>query len=72
MLYQMKAQYRIKIPFNKGGNLISWLYDNGKVLNVEYDEAVTIMDVELYKDTAEQVLDYIVEVRSAGSFQTEE
>jgi len=38
---------------------------------VEYDETATIMDVELYKDTAEQVLDYIVEVRSAGSFQSE-
>jgi len=71
MLFRVKAQYRLRIPFQSGGNIISWLYGNGRVLNVEYDESAAIMDVELYKEAAEQVLGYIVEVGSGGGISPE-
>lgn len=70
MLFRIKARYRLSIPFQNGGSIISWLYANGKVFSAEYDESAAIMDVELYKDAAEKVQDYIVEVMPAGGYKS--
>lgn len=62
LLGRMVRRCRLRIPFNKGGNVISWLYSNGKVLGTDYDESAAIMDVELDKDAAGRVLEFIEEV----------
>jgi len=66
LLGRMVRRYRLRIPFHKGGNVISWLYANGKVLNTDYDESAAIMEVELDKAAAGRVLEYIEEVGTAG------
>jgi len=69
MLFRVKARYRLRIPFRDGGSIISWLYDNGRVFSSEYDENAAILDVELYRDAAEKVQNYIVEVNPSGGFK---
>lgn len=67
LLGRMVRRYRLRIPFNKGGNIISWLYANGKVLSTDYDENSAIMEVELDKAAAGRVMEYIEEVGTPGS-----
>lgn len=61
MLFKAKARYRLKIPFSEG-SVLSWLYENGKVLSVDYDESSTLIDVELDTTSAQRV----------AAFQTED
>lgn len=64
MLNRVIRRYRLRIPFQKG-DVISWVHAHGRVLHAEYDETSALMDVELDKAAARQVLDYIHETGSA-------
>jgi GTP-binding protein HflX len=60
MLYETKRRYDLRIPFQDGG-ILSWVYQNGNVLSVDYDENATLVSVELDEESAKRVQAYLVE-----------
>lgn len=60
MLFETKRRYDLRIPFQDGG-ILSWVYQNGNVLSVDYDENATLVSVELDGESAKRVQAYQVE-----------
>lgn len=58
MLCEARSKVRLSIPFSEG-SVLPWLYENGKVLSVEYDENFSIVEAELSKEAATRVEKYI-------------
>jgi 50S ribosomal subunit-associated GTPase HflX len=63
MLFEAKRRYDLRIPFQDGG-ILSWVYQNGNVLSVDYDESATLITVELDVESARRVQAYQVEASS--------
>ena len=60
MLVEARIQVQLKIPFSEGW-VLPWLYENGKVISVEYDETASLVEAELDKETSLRVQEFIVE-----------
>lgn len=58
MLFEEKKQYRMRIPFQQG-NILSWLYQVGKVVSVDYEADASIVEVELDTENASRASEYI-------------
>ncbi|HHW21355.1 MAG TPA: GTPase HflX [Clostridiaceae bacterium] len=65
MLLEVRTKVKLAIPFQDGW-VLSWLYENGKVLSVEYDENNSIVEAELDKEAISRIKKYMV-----GSSQAE-
>jgi len=57
---EARLKYKLSIPFSDGW-VLPWLYENGKVISVEYDENASIAEAELTKEAALRVEKYIVD-----------
>lgn len=57
-LYKDRVRVRLAIPFSDGAT-IAWVYANGHVLDVSYDETTTLFDVELYKAQLNRVGNFL-------------
>lgn len=60
LLCEIRVKVILDIPFSEGG-LLSWLYENGKVLLVNYTEDGSEVEVELDKEAMKMVNPYIRE-----------
>jgi len=58
-LFEARLKYKLSIPFSEGW-VLPWLYENGKVNSVDYDEDSSIVEAELTKETAAHVEKFIV------------
>lgn len=58
ILFEARIKVKLEIPFSEGW-VLPWLYKNGKVISVEYDESGSIVEAELEKETAEHIRDFI-------------
>lgn len=58
-LCEVRAKYKLSIPFAEGW-VLPWLYENGKVLSVEYEENDSIVEAELTKEAAVRVEKFII------------
>ncbi|NLX64257.1 MAG: GTPase HflX [Clostridiaceae bacterium] len=58
-LCEVRSKYKLSIPFSDGW-VLSWLYENGKVISVEYDENASIAEAELTSEAARRVEKYII------------
>ncbi len=59
MLYQSLLQLTLKIPFSEGW-VLPWLYQNGKVISVDYDEDSSIVKVEIDNELVHRINEFIV------------
>lgn len=59
LLFEAKCAYELRIPFHEG-NVLNWVYQNGHVIAVDYDETATLVKVELDSEAAAKVKDYTV------------
>lgn len=59
MLCAVRLELELKIPFSEGW-VLPWLYENGTVLSVEYDEDSSLVKAELDKESANRVREFIV------------
>lgn len=60
MLITARIQVKLQIPFSEGW-VLPWLYDNGKVLSVEYDENSSLVRAEINKEKTGRIKDFIIE-----------
>lgn len=60
MLGQVRIRLSLRIPFSEGG-VLPWLYENGKVHSVDYDEEAALVEAELDKSLAERVTPFLVQ-----------
>ena len=58
-LCDARLKYKLSIPFSEGW-VLPWLYENGKVISVEYDENASVVEAELTKEATVHVEKYIV------------
>ena len=58
-LCEVRLKYKLLIPFSEGW-VLPWLYENGKVISVEYDENGSAAEAELTREAAAYVKKYIV------------
>ncbi len=58
-LCEVRLKYKLSIPFSEGW-VLPWLYENGKVISVEYDENGSAAEAELTREAAAYVKKYIV------------
>lgn len=58
MLLEVRVKVRLAIPF-KDGWVLPWLYENGKVISVEYDENNSIVEAELDKEAIARIRKYM-------------
>lgn len=65
MLLEVRTKVKLAIPFQDGW-VLSWLYENGKVLSVEYDENNSIVEAELDKEAISRIKKYMVGSSQAG------
>lgn len=59
ILFESRVRVRLKIPFSEGW-VLPWLYANGKVLSVDYDESASLVEAELDTASSQKVKDFIV------------
>jgi len=59
-LCEARSKYKLSIPFSDGW-VLPWLYENGKVISVEYDENASTAEAELTREAALRVEKYIVD-----------
>jgi GTP-binding protein HflX len=59
ILFETRIKVQLEIPFSEGW-VLPWLYKNGKVISVEYNEAASIVEAELDNEMAGKVKDFIV------------
>lgn len=60
LLCEVRVKVVLEIPFSEG-SILSWLYDNSKVLSVEYSETGSIVEAEMDKEAIKKVSIYIKE-----------
>ncbi len=58
LLCEVRVKVDLEIPFSEGG-VLSWLYDNSKVLSVDYSETGSIIEAEMDKEAMKKVSMYI-------------
>lgn len=58
LLCEVRVKVTLEIPFSEGG-VLSWLYDNSKVLSVDYSEVGSVVEAEMDKEAKEKVKIYI-------------
>ena len=58
LLCEVRVKVDLEIPFSEGG-VLSWLYDNSKVLAVDYSETGSIIEAEMDKEAMKKVSMYI-------------
>ncbi len=58
-LCEVRAKYILSIPFSEV-RVLPWLYENGKVLSVEYEENASVVEAELNKESAVYVEKFII------------
>ncbi|MGI6085028.1 MAG: GTPase HflX [Acetivibrionales bacterium] len=58
LLCEARSNVSLAIPFSEGW-VLPWLYENGKVLSVEYDENFSLVEAELSKEAATKVGKFI-------------
>ncbi len=59
ILLEVRTKVKLAIPFSEGW-VLPWLYENGKVLSVEYDENNSLVEVELDKEALARIEKYII------------
>lgn len=59
MLFESRRQVQLKIPFSEGW-VLPWLYSNGKVLEVDYDESSSLVEAELDNEACQKVKEFIL------------
>jgi GTP-binding protein HflX len=59
MLCAVRLEAELRIPFTEGW-VLPWLYENGTVLSVDYDESASLVKAELDKESADRVREFIV------------
>ena len=60
LLFEARIRVTLKIPFSEGW-VLPWLYENGRVNSVEYDENASIVEAELDREAAGRMKEFIVE-----------
>ncbi len=58
MLCEARVQVQLKVPFTEGW-VLPWLYENGKVIAVDYDESASLIEAELDKEASLRVQNFI-------------
>lgn len=58
MLLEVRVRVRLVVPFRDGW-VLPWLYENGKVLSVEYDENNSIIEAELDREATARVRKFL-------------
>ncbi len=58
-LCEARYKYKLSIPFSEGW-VLPWIYENGKVISVDYDEDSSVVEAELTKETAAHVEKFII------------
>jgi len=58
MLFKSMLQVTLRIPFSEGW-VLPWLYQNGKVLSVSYDEDSSVVAVEIEGELVHRVSEFI-------------
>ncbi len=58
-LCDVRTKYKLSIPFSEGW-VLPWLYENGKVISVEYDENASVVEAELTKEAVLRVEKFII------------
>lgn len=59
MVFDSRVKVQLRIPFSEGW-VLPWLYSNGKVLSVNYDENASLVEAELDKVSSQKVKDFII------------
>jgi GTP-binding protein HflX len=59
MLLEVRVKVKLAIPFQDGW-VLPWLYENGKVLSVEYDENNSLVEAELDKEAITRIKKYLL------------
>ncbi|MCX7774235.1 MAG: GTPase HflX, partial [Clostridia bacterium] len=60
LLCEVKKNYSLRIPYQEGW-VLPWLYENGKVLSVDYDESASLVSAELDQTSYEKVKAFVPE-----------
>lgn len=58
LLCEVRVKVNLDIPFSEGW-VLPWLYENGKVLSVDYSETGSIVEAELDKEAIPKIQSYI-------------
>lgn len=59
MLLEVRVKVNLAIPFQDGW-VLPWLYENGKVLSVDYDESNSLVEAELDKEAIAKIEKYVL------------
>lgn len=60
ILLRVRVKVRLTIPFQDGW-VLSWVYENGKVLSVEYDANNSLVEAELDKEAISRIKKYLTD-----------
>jgi len=58
ILYGSRIRVTLEVPFTEGW-VIPWLYENGKVLSVDYSETASIVEAEMDKALTDKIYNFI-------------
>lgn len=59
ILYGSRVKVKLEVPFYEGW-VIPWLYENGKVISVNYNETASVVEAELDSNMTERIKNFII------------